>query len=123
MPIEYLGFGFSALCLILAVYCALRLAYFNQRFLAYLKQNHYPKWNDFIGEDITDQFKHLGLTPLNSKKSFYHFVFRSSDDFGDRQVKDFKRQIRYGAYGFIINAIAGVSSFGMTGFILSQLRH
>ena len=123
MVIKYIGFGFAVSCLILAVYSGFKLVYSNQRFLAYLRQNHYQKWNDFIGEDFSDLVRHIYLTPLSSGKSYYYFVFKSHEDFGDKQVKDYKRQVRRGAYGFIIYAIAGVSSFGMTGFILSRLHH
>jgi hypothetical protein len=119
--LELIGFGFTILCLILAAYSGMRAVITNSKFLSYLKQNHYQQWNDFLGEDMPDLIRHIYFTPLNSEKSYYYFIFKSREDFGDKQVSEYKKQIRYGLYGFILYAIAGVSSFGITGFVLSQL--
>jgi hypothetical protein len=119
--IEIIGFGVSILNLILAAISIARALIANSKFLAYLKNNHYEQWNYFLGEDITDQFKHILFTSLSSENSYYYFVFRSKQDFGDSQIKDHKRRIRYAAYGFLVYAVAAFIAFGMTGWLLSQM--
>lgn len=119
---ELIGFGFTILCFILAAYSGAKAVIENSKFLAYLKQRHYQQWNDFLGEDMPDLIRHIYFVPLSSEKSYFHFIFKSREDFGDKQVREYKKQIRYGLYGFIIYVTAGVSSFGMTGFILSKIN-
>src|SRR5205823_5319986 len=104
--IEIMGFGFTAICLSLAVINLVRALTANSTFLTYLKQNHYPEWMKFIGENNMEVMRHICLTPLNSENLYHYFVFRSDEEFGDTRVMNYKRQIRSAAYGFIFNAVA-----------------
>ena len=105
----------------LAAVSAVKAVIINSKFLAYLKRNHYRQWNDFIGDETTDLIKHIYFVPLGSKKSYFSFIFKSSEDFSDQQVRDYKRSIRHGIYGFLVNAIAGCVGFGLTAYLLTQM--
>ncbi|HUJ80125.1 MAG TPA: hypothetical protein VLY45_07415 [Nitrospiria bacterium] len=120
--LELIGFGFTTLCLALAVYSGMKAFVANSKLISYLKQNHNAQWHKFLGEEIPNLIQHIYLTPLNSEQSYFHFIFNSREDFGDQQIWKYKKQIRYRISGFIVYAIAGIIGFGMIGLVLSQLN-
>lgn len=83
-----------------------------------MKAHHHDSWKEFIGEDA-EFFRNIYLKPMNSEKSYCHFIFRSHDDLGDRQVQDYKRHVRAGILGFLINVVAAGIGLVMIGMVVS----
>jgi hypothetical protein len=104
--VEVIARAFILLCIVQAALSIFTAVTTNLRFLAYLKEHHYERWCEYLGEDFQTIFKHVYLTPMGSQKSYHHFIFKSQEDFGDTRVREFKRKIRWGAYGFLIGVIA-----------------
>ena len=95
----------------------------NLKLLAYLKEHHFPRWNEFYGEEMKSVIRHIYMTPLNSEKSYFYFLLKSGEDLGDKQVRDYKRTIRYATGGFVVYAIAAVIVFGIRAWLLSQANY
>ena len=104
--VEVIVRAFTLLCVVQAALSIFTAVTTNVRFLAYLKEHHYERWCEYLGEEFRTIFKHIYLTPMGSRKSYHHFIFTSQEDFGDARVREFKRKIRWGAYGFLIGMIA-----------------
>lgn len=102
----------------LAFLSILRFVVYNQKLQTHLKAHHYDRWKEFIGED-TELFRNIYLKPINSNKSYFHFTLWSSDDFDDKQVLDYRRHIRAGILGFLINVVAAVIGLVTIGVVLS----
>jgi hypothetical protein len=120
--LEHIGLGFAALCLALAGYSGMRAVLANAQLISYLKQHHNAQWHKFLGDEMPDVFRHVYLTPLNSEQSYFHFIFKSREDFGDQQIREYRKQIQYRILGFVVYAITGVIGFGMIGLVLSRLN-
>lgn len=119
MPnIEQLGHAFTLLCFFLAFLCLVRLVVYNQKLQTFLKTHHDDRWKEFIGED-TELFRNIYLKPINSDKSYFYFTVWSSDDLDDKQVHDYRRHIRAGILGFLINVVAAVIGLVTIGMVLS----
>ena len=112
--LENLGLGFTGLCLLWAVLSGARAVFFNVKLQTYLKAHHYDKWKEFVGEGV-DLFRNVFLKPMNSDKSYFFFLFRSTEDFGDKQVRDYMRHVRAGILGFVISVVAALVSFSTIG--------
>jgi len=117
--VEIIMIGFIAICFVQAMLCAFNAVITNLKLLARLKEHHYTKWSEFIGDDIQAVFKHIYQTPLSSPKSYYHFLFKSQEDYGDPKVRESKRQIKWGIYGFLISITSLVAAFIIGGVLLS----
>jgi hypothetical protein len=115
---EQLGHAFTLLCFFLAFLSLIRMVVYDQTLPTYLKAHHYDRWKEFIGED-TDIFRNIYLKPMNSDKSYFHFICWSHDDLGDTQVHDYWKHVRGGILGFLINVVAAVIGFVTIGMVLS----
>lgn len=104
--VEVIARAFTLFCVGQAGFSVFTTVATNLRFLAYLKEHHYERWCEYLGEDVRTIFKHIYLTPMGSQKSYHHFIFKSQEDFGDPRVREYKKKIRWGAYGFVIGVIA-----------------
>lgn len=118
MSIEEIALAFQWLCFVLMILSGLRAVVFNMKPQNHLKVHHTEKWREFLGEG-TELVRNIYLKPMNSDKSYFSFLVRSADTLGDQQVSDYRRHVRAGAVGFIINVIAGFISFMIRGVFQS----
>lgn len=114
MTIEELALAFQWLCFLLMILSGIRALTFNTKLQNHLKAHHKEKWNEFLGEGA-ELVRNIYLKPINSGKSYFFFLFRSTESFGDHRVDDYRRNVRAGLLGLAINGIAGLISFLIRG--------
>ena len=110
--VEQLGRAFILLSFLMAALSMLRAFVYAQKLHTYMKSHHFDRWKEFLGEG-TALFRNICLKPLNSDKSCLYFFLWSNDDFGDRQVQEYRRHVRAWMLGYLVSVVAAMIGFVM----------